>query len=61
MALWDLSGATSLKDDEVGHYLATWALSCPLALQHFNHDVKHINVARCTHTTFDTCKAGVEA
>ena len=31
MALRDFSGATSLKDERVGHYLAVWARSCPLA------------------------------
>ena len=35
-ALRGLSGASSLKDERVGHYLATWALSWPLARWQFN-------------------------
>ena len=44
-ALRDLSGATNLKDDRVGQYLAMWALSCPLARRQFNKAVQYVNTA----------------
>ena len=44
-ALRDLSGATNLRDDRVGHYLAAWALSCPLARRQFNKAVQYVNTA----------------
>ena len=53
-ALRELCGASNLKDERVGHYLATWALSCPLAWRQFNN-------ATSTHTTDEACKAAVEA
>ena len=45
----------------MGHYLATWALSCPLARRQFNNAVKYVNSASSTHTTGEACKAAVEA
>ena len=60
-ALRDLSGATSLKDDRVGQYLADWALSCPLARQQSNNAVQHVHAATSAHTTGEACKAAVEA
>ena len=56
-----LSGASNLKDERVGHYLATWALSCPLARRQFNNAVQHVNSATSTQTTGEECKAAVEA
>ena len=47
-ALRDLSGASNLKDERVGHYLATWALSCPLARRQFNNAVQYVNTATST-------------
>ena len=61
MALRDLSGATSLKDERVGHYLATWALSCPLARRQFDNAVQYLNTATSAHTTGEAYKAAVEA
>ena len=60
-ALRDLSGASNLKDERVGHYLATWALSCPLARRQFNNAVQYVNTATSTQTTGEACKAAVEA
>ena len=60
-ALRELSGASNLKDERVGHYLATWALSCPLARRQFNNAVQHVNCATSTHTMGEACKAAVEA
>ena len=59
--LRDLSGASNLKDERVGQYLATWALSRPLARRQFNNAVKNVNTASSTHTTGEACKAAVEA
>ena len=58
-ALRELSGASNLKDERVEHYLATWALSCPLARRQFNDAVQYVNTS--THTTGEACKAAVEA
>ena len=60
-ALRELSGASNLKDERVGHYLATWALSCPLARRQFNNAVQYVNSATSTHTMDEACKAAVEA
>ena len=60
-ALRELSGASTLKDERAGNYLATWALSCPLARQQFNNAVQHVNSATSTRTTGEACKAAVEA
>ena len=60
-ALRDLSGASTLKDKRVGHCLATWALSCPLARRQFNNAVQYVNTATSTRTTGEACKAAVEA
>ena len=60
-ALRDLSGASNLKDERVGHYLATWALSCPLARQHFNNTVQSVNTATSNQTTGEAYKAAIEA
>ena len=60
-ALGELSGASNLNDERVGHYLATWALSCPLARRQFNNAVQYVNSATSTHTTGEACKAAVEA
>ena len=43
------------------HYLATWALSCPVARRQFNTAVQHVNSATSTQTTGEACKAAVEA
>ena len=48
-------------DERVGHYLATWALSCPLAQRQFNNAVQYVNTATSTQTTGEACKAAVEA
>ena len=60
-ALRELSGASNLKDERVGHYLTTWALSCPLARRQFNNAVQYLNSATSTHTTGEAWKATVEA
>ena len=60
-AVRELSGASNLKDEGVGHYLATRALSCPLARRKFKHAVQYVNSATSTHTTGEACKAAVEA
>ena len=60
-ALWELSGASNPGKEQVGHYLATWALSCPLARRQFNNAVQYVNSATSTHTTGDACKGAVEA
>ena len=60
-ALHNLSGASSLKDERVGHYLATWAPSRPLARRQFNNAAQYVNTATSTQTTGETCKAAVEA
>ena len=60
-ALRDLSGASNLKDERVCHYLATRALSCPLARRQFNNAVQCVNTATPTQTTGEACKAAVEA
>ena len=60
-ALRDLSGASNLKDERVGHYLAAWGLSCPLARWQFNNAVQYVNTATSTQTTGEACKAAVEA
>ena len=60
-AVRELSGASNLKDERVGHYLATRALSCPLARRQFNNAVQYVNSAISTHTTGEACKATVEA
>ena len=60
-ALREFSVASNLKDERVGHYLATWALSCPLARRQFNKAVQHVNTAISTQTTGEACKAAVEA
>ena len=59
-ALRDLSGATSLKHERVGHCLATWPLSCPLARRQFNNAVQNINAATSAHTTGEACQATAE-
>ena len=59
-ALPDLSRASNLKDERVGHFLATWALSCPLARRQFNNAVQYMNTATSTQTTGEACKAAVE-
>ena len=60
-ALRDLSGASNVRDEQVGHYLATWALSCPLARRQFNNAVQYANSPTFTQTTGEACKAAVEA
>ena len=60
-ALRELSGASNLKDERVGHYLGTWATSCPLARRQFNNAVQYVNSATSTQTTGEACKAAVEA
>ena len=45
----------------MGHYLATWALACPLARRQFNNAVQYVNTATSTQTTGEACKAAVEA
>ena len=59
--LREVSGASNLKDERVGHYLATWALSCPLARRQFNNAVQYVNSPTATQTTGEACKAAVEA
>ena len=50
-----------LQASRVGHYLATWALSCPLARRQFNNAVQYVNFDTSTHTTGEACKAAIEA
>ena len=57
----DLSGASSLKDERVGYYFATWFLSWPLARLQFNNAVQYVNTAISTQTEGEACKAAVEA
>ena len=45
----------------MGHYLATWALSCPLAQRQFNNGVQYVNTTTSGQTTGEACKAAVEA
>ena len=45
----------------MGHYLATWALSCPLARRQFNKAFQYVNSATSTDITGEACKAAVEA
>ena len=40
-ALQELSGASNLKDERVGHDWATWVLTCPLARRQFNNAVQY--------------------
>ena len=47
-ALRDLSGATSLKDERVGHYLAPWVLSYPLVQRQFSNAIQYVNTATST-------------
>ena len=61
MAPRDLSGPSSLKDERVSHYLATWAVSCRVARRQFNNAVQYVNTAASTQTTGEACKAAVEA
>ena len=42
-ALRDISGAISLKDERMGHYLATWVLSYPWRTAFLN---EHAHVAK---------------
>ena len=60
-ALRDLSGASSLKDERVGHDSATWALSCPLARRKFNNAVQYMHAATSTQAAGEACKAAIEA
>ena len=60
-ALRELSGVSNLKDERVGHYLATWALSCTLARRQFNKAVQYVNSTISTHTTGQACNATPEA
>ena len=59
--LRDLSGASSLKDERVGHYLATWALSCPPTRRQINNAVQYVNIATSIQTTSEACKDAIEA
>ena len=45
----------------MGHYLATWALSCPLARRQFNNAVQYVNTATSTQTTGEVSKGAVQA
>ena len=60
-ALRDLSWASSLKDEPVGHYLATWGLSCSLTRRQFNNAVQYVSTATSSQTMGEACKAAVEA
>ena len=60
-ALRELSEASNHKDERVGHYLATWVLSCPLARREFTNAVQYVSSATSTQTTGEACKAAVEA
>ena len=60
-ALRELSGVTSLKDNRAGHYLARWALSCPLAFRQFSVAFKDLNVGTSSPHTGDAMKRAVEA
>ena len=59
--LRDLSGASNIKDERVGHYSTTCALSCPLLRRQFNNAVQCVNTATSTQTTGEACKAAVVA
>ena len=45
----------------MGHYLATWVLSCPQARRQFNSAVQYVNTATSTQTSGEARKAAVEA
>ena len=60
-ALRDFSGATTLKHERLGHYVAMWALSCSLAQRQFNNAVQYVNTATSTQTTGEACKSAIEA
>ena len=47
-------------DDRLCQYLATCAVSCPLARRQFNEDVQYANTAICAHTMSEASKAAVE-
>ena len=49
-ALRDFTWAWNLNDERVGHYWATWAVSCPLAGWQFNNAVQYVNTATSTET-----------
>ena len=59
--LRDLSGASNLKDERLGHYLATWVPACPLARRRFKSAVEYVNTATSIQTTDEARKAAVEA
>ena len=46
--------------DRVGHYLATWALLCPLARRQFKKAVQYVNTPP-PQTTGEASKAAIEA
>ena len=56
----DLTGATGLKNGRVGHYWATWALSCLLARRQVNDAVQYVHTATSAHSTGEACKAAIE-
>ena len=60
-ALRDLSGATDLKSERLGHFLATWVLSCPLAWRRVNNAMQCVNTGISTQTTGEAWKAAAEA
>ena len=60
-ALRELSGDSNVKDELLGHYLATWALSCPLARRQFDNAVQYVKPATSTQTMDEACKAAVDA
>ena len=57
----DLTGATRLRNERVGHYWATWALSCLLARRQVNNAVQYMHTATSAHSTDAAWKAAVEA
>ena len=55
----ELSVATS-KDDRVGHYMAKWALPCPLERRQFNVAFKDLYVGTSSRHTGEAMKRAVE-
>ena len=45
----------------MGHYLATWALSCRLPQRRLNNAVQNLNTATSALSTGEACNTAVEA
>ena len=58
---WDVSWASNVKDERLGHCLAMLAPSWPPTTRQFNMPVQYENTATSTPTTGHACKAVAEA